>query len=406
MNFDVEKIRGDFPILSQTVNGRPLVYFDNAATAQKPECVIEAVSEFYRRDNANIHRSAHELSRRATCAYEDARKTAAEFFGVPEDFECVFTRGATESLNIVAQCWGAANLKPGDEILLTQMEHHANIVPWQIAALRTGAKVVVANLLPDGSLDMDDLAAKAGERTKIISATHASNVLGTVNDVAKIAQIAKSVGAKFCVDAAQSAPHFLDDISKSGCDFAAISSHKCCGADGSGLLIGRRSILDSMPVWQGGGDMIENVSWEATTFRPSPERFEAGTPNISGAIGFAAAIKYLEKLDIPAAKAHEQKLLQALTARLENIGGIKIHGTAKHKVSLVSFSCAGVHPNDISTLMNAAGIAIRSGHHCAEPLASALGVSATCRASMAFYNTLEEVDYFAETLERAVKLLS
>lgn len=405
MNFDVEKIREDFPILNQTLDGKKLVYFDNAATAQKPLAVVDAVRNFYLNDNANIHRSAHELSRRATIAYEDARQTCAQFFNVPEDFVCVFTRGATESLNIVAQCWGAENLKSGDEILLTQMEHHANIVPWQIVQKKTGAKIVVANMLEDGSLDMEDFQKKASQKTKIISVAHASNVLGTINDIEKISEIAKSVGAKLSVDAAQSAPHFLDDIAAENCDFASLSSHKCFGANGSGLLIARREILDNMQVWQGGGDMIENVSWEATTFRPAPERFEAGTPNIAGAIGFAAALKYLQTLDIHAAKAHEDELLKRLTKRLENIDGLKIFGTAKNKVCVVSFDCKGVHPNDISVMMNAAGIAIRTGHHCAEPLMHTLGVQATCRASMAFYNTLGEVDYFADTLERALKIL-
>ena len=406
MKFDVERIRKDFPILAQSVCGRPLVYFDNAATAQKPKSVVDAVSRFYLSDNANIHRSAHELSRRATIAYENARQTAAKYFGAGEEYVCVFTRGATESLNIVAQCWGGANLRPSDEIILTQMEHHANIVPWQIVAQRTGAVIRVAKLNPDGSLDMDSLKNLICGKTKIISAAHASNVLGSVNDVCAIAEIAKSAGVKFCVDAAQSSPHFLDDIGRTNCDFAAMSSHKCFGTDGSGLLIGRREILDAMPVWQGGGDMIENVSWLGTTFRPSPERFEAGTPNIAGAIGFAAALDYLSGLDSQAAAAHEARLLQLATERLQSIKGISIHGTAPKKVPLISFSCKNAHPNDISVLMNAAGIAIRTGHHCAEPLMHTLGVQATCRVSMAFYNTEDEVNYFADTLERSMRLFA
>lgn len=299
-----------------------------------------------------------------------------------------------------------ANLKPGDEILLTQMEHHANIVPWQIAAEHTGAEIKVVKILPDGSLDMGDLKNKLSEKTKIVSVAHASNVLGTINDIAAIGAMAHSAGAKFCVDAAQSAPHFLDDISKSNCDFLSLSAHKLFGPTGIGALIAKREILDSMPPYQGGGDMIDSVSWSGTTFRPSPERFEAGTPDIAGAFGFSAAIDYLRKLDIPAAREHEHRLLDQLTKRLSDIKNLKIFGAAKDKVCVVSFSVAGVHPNDISVLLNASGIAIRTGHHCAEPLMGTLGVDATARASLAFYNTAEEVDFFADKLERAVAMLA
>ena len=291
MDFDVEKIRRDFPALSQTLDsGRKLVYFDNAATAQKPQCVIDAVCRFYSRDNANIHRSAHELAGRATRGYEGAREKIEKFFNAPEDYCAVFTRGATESLNLVASSWGRANLKSGDEILVTKMEHHANIVPWQITAEITGAKLVAADILEDGSLDMRDFQNKLNPKTKIVSVAHASNVLGTVNDIAAIGELARKNGSVFSIDAAQSAPHMLDDLSAVKCDFISLSGHKCFGPTGIGTLIGRRELLDSMPPYQGGGDMIENVSWERTTFRPAPERFEAGTPNIAGAIGFGAAI--------------------------------------------------------------------------------------------------------------------
>ncbi len=407
MKFDITQIRKDFPELSQkTKSGKDIVYFDNAATAQKPLSVIEATSHFYKNYNANIHRSAHELSERATIAYENARKNIEKLFNAPESHIAVYTKGATESLNIVAQSWGGANIKSGDEILLSEMEHHANIVPWQLLAERVGAKIVVAKILPDGSLDMDDLKEKVSDKTKIISIAHASNVLGTINDVEAISKIARAIGAKFSIDAAQSSPHMLDDLSKIDCDFMSISAHKCFGPTGIGVLISKREILDNMPPYQGGGDMIESVSWQKTTFRPAPERFEAGTPNIAGAVGFSAAADYLMQLDHTAARAHEHELLERLTSALDSIPKIKIFGRAKDKVSVVSFTAEGIHPNDISVMLNASGIAIRTGHHCAEPLMNTLGVSGTCRASLAFYNTIEEVDFFAQKLDHIIKILS
>lgn len=406
MNFDVEKIRRDFPALEQTLDsGRKLVYFDNAATAQKPQCVIDDVCKFYAHDNANIHRSAHELAGRATRGYENARTKIMEFFKAPDDYCAIFTRGATESLNLIASSWGRQNLKSGDEILVTKMEHHANIVPWQIAAQATGAKLVAADLNPDGSLDMDDFKRKLSPRTKIVSVTHASNVLGTINDVVTIGELAHSNGSLFSIDAAQSAPHMLDDISFENCDFISLSGHKCYAPTGIGTLIARREILDSMPPYQGGGDMIENVSWQGTTFRPSPERFEAGTPNIAGAIGFGAALDYLAKIDKTAAHAHENQMLARLTEGLNKIDGLKIFGTAKNKVAVVSFAIKGVHPNDISLLLDADGFAVRTGHHCAEPLLDMLGEFSVTRASLAFYNTIEEVDKFIESVSHAVKIL-
>lgn len=406
MSFDIEKIRSQFPALAEkTKSGKPIVYFDNAATAHKPQCVIDAVSGFYAHSNSNIHRSAHDLSERATIGYEQAREKVRSFLNADDSYCAVFTRGATEGLNLVASSWAGANLKPGDEILLTQMEHHANIVPWQIVAARTGAKIRAAKILPDGSLDMEDFNAKLSGKTKIVSVAHASNVLGTINDISTIGALAHSAGAKFCVDAAQSAPHFLDDISKSNCDFLSISAHKLYGPTGIGALVAKREILDSMPPYQGGGDMIDSVSWDGTTFRPAPERFEAGTPDIAGAFGFAVAIDYLRQLDIPAVCEHEHLLLNRLTQRLSAIKNLKIFGSAKEKVCVVSFSLPGVHPNDISVLLNASGIAIRTGHHCAEPLMGTLGVEATARASLAFYNTIEEVDFFADKLERAAAML-
>ncbi|MBR4597034.1 MAG: cysteine desulfurase [Opitutales bacterium] len=406
MAFSVDDIRKDFPALQQRLEGGKLVYFDNAASAQKPLCVIEKAADFYRRDYSNIHRSAHELSRRATVAFEEARKCVSKHFNAPKNFTAVFTRGATEGLNIVARCYGEKFLKKGDEIILSQMEHHANIVPWQLCAMRTGAEIKAAKILPNGELDMGHLQSLVSPRTKIISIAHASNVLGTINDVQKISEIAKKAGAVFCVDAAQSSPHFLGDISEIGCDFFACSAHKCFGPTGEGALIANTEILNEMDVWQGGGDMIESVSWEKTTFRQAPEKFEAGTPNIAGAVAFARALQYMDSLDIPAARAHEAELLKRATELLEKIEGLRILGNAKNKVPLISFAVKNIHHNDISTMLDANGIAVRSGHHCAEPLMNALGVSGSCRASFAFYNTLEEVEFFAKKLRSAVNLLS
>lgn len=406
MAFDAKIIREEFPILDQEVEGGKLVYFDNAASAQKPLCVIEKEAQFYKNDFSNIHRSAHELSRRSTIAFEEARKYVLKHFNAPKNHTAVFTRGATEGLNIVARCFGEKFLSEGDEIILSEMEHHANIVPWQLCAMRTGAKIKVAKILPDGSLDIENLKSLVGARTKIISIAHASNVLGTINDVAEISRIAKKAGAVFCVDGAQSAPHFLDDISEIECDFFACSAHKCYGPTGEGALIAKTDILNEMDVWQGGGDMIENVSWEGTTFRNAPERFEAGTPNIAGAVAFAEALKFMDSLDKSAVRVYEDELLKRATDHLMKIEGVKILGTAPQKVPLISFVCGNIHHNDISTMLDANGIAVRSGHHCAEPLMNTLGIKGSCRASMAFYNTLEEVDYFAKKLSSIVKLFA
>lgn len=408
MSFDVYKIRKDFPILSQTLKcGKPLVYFDNAATAQKPTAVIDAISNYYKLDNANIHRSAHELSERATCQYENARTKILKFLNASsEKYTAVYTRGTTESINIIAQSWGQSNLKAGDEILLSEMEHHANIVPWQITAQKTGAKIRVAKILQDGSLDMEDFQSKLSEKTKIVSIAHASNVLGTINDIQTICKLAKSVGAKVSIDGAQSSPHMLDDLSTIDCDFISISGHKCFAPTGIGALVAKTDILNNMPPYQSGGDMIESVSWQGTTFRNAPERFEAGTPHIAGAIGFGVALDYLMSIDLESAKKHEELLLQRLTEKLANIPQIQLYGTSKDKVAVASFTCKNIHPNDISVMLNASGVAIRTGHHCAEPLMHTLGVDATARASLAFYNTLEEVDVFADALKHAIDILS
>ena len=407
MEFDADTIRKDFPILSQKMkSGRRLVYFDNAATAQKPQCVIDATAAFYKNDNANIHRGTYELSDRATTEYENARQAVKSFLGAGEKYGLVFTSGATESLNIVVQCWGADNICAGDEILLSEMEHHANIVPWQFIAEAKNAAIKTIKITPDGSLDLEDFEKKLSPKTKIVSIAHASNVLGTINDISYIARRAKAAGAAVSIDAAQSAPHLLDSLQDENIDFISVSAHKCFGPTGSGALAAKREILDAMRPWKFGGDMIESVSWQKTTFRPSPERFEAGTPNIAGNIVFAEACRYLQNLDRQAVRAHEQNLLDALTEELLQIKGLKIFGRAKGKVPLVSFAIDGIHPNDIAIMLNNYGIATRTGHHCAEPLMRTLGVSGTCRASLAFYNTLDEVHYFAQSLRHIVSVLS
>ncbi len=407
MEFNVNDVRKDFPILSQKLkSGKQLVYFDNAASAQKPQCVIDATSEFYAKDNANIHRGVYELSDRATTEYEQARTVVKKFLNAPENYEAVFTSGATEALNIVAQCWGADNLKSGDEILLSEMEHHANIVPWQFIAQKTGAKIEVVKITPNGELDMEDFAKKLSEKTKIVSITHASNVLGSINDIDTIAKEAKKVGAKVSIDAAQSSPHMIDNLSSELFDFVSLSAHKCFAPTGSGTLLAKKEILDNIRPWKFGGDMIEQVSWSGTTFRPSPERFEAGTPNIAGNIVFAKACQYLMSLDVDDARKHEHNLLESLTRQLSEISGLKIFGTSKNKVSVVSFAIENIHPNDIAVMLNNYGIATRTGHHCAEPLMNTLGVSGTCRASLAFYNTQEEVDYFVKSLKHIASILS
>jgi len=408
MSFDVNIVRKDFPILSQKMqDGKPLVYLDNSATAQKPQCVIDAIAGFYLNYNSNIHRSSHTLSRLATEAYEDARKTAAEFLNADEAvFTPVFTRGATESLNLIAQSLGRTVLQEGDEILLTQMEHHANIVPWQMIAAERNAKIIPVKITEDGALDLEDFEKRLNEKTKIVSFTHASNVLGTVNDAAGLCRlIRKHSGAKISIDAAQSAPHRLPDLAKIDCDFLSLSGHKCYGPTGIGVLLGRTALLNAMPPYQGGGDMIDSVSWQRTTFRAAPERFEAGTPDIAGAIGLAAAFKYMASLDWDGVKAHEEALLERLEARLGEISGLKIYGRVKGKLPIAAFSCEGAHPHDIATLLNASGIAVRTGHHCAEPLHATLGVPSTCRASFAFYNTFEELDFFADKLGKALEVV-
>lgn len=398
MSFEVEKIRAEFPIL----RGNPhLAYLDGAATSQKPQCVIDAVSRFYSEENANIHRGLYRLSQTATTEFERARERVAKFLNAREPRECVFTRGATEAINLVAASWGGANLRPGDEILITEMEHHADIVPWQLAAERTGARLVVAPIFDDGSLDVAALKAKISDRTKIVCCVHVSNALGTVNPVKEICAAAHAAGALALVDAAQSSAHFALDVQDIGCDFLAFSGHKVCGPTGIGVLYGRAEVLEKMPPYQGGGDMIETVDLVAgTTFRGIPGRFEAGTPDIAGAIGLGVALEYVSSLR-PHAQAHEEALLKYATEKLlAELPEIRIFGTAKEKASVISFRLGDVHPSDVGMLLDSFGIAVRVGHHCTMPLMKRLGVTGTARASFSFYNTFEEADRFVAALRK------
>ena len=403
--FDVTALRKDFPILGRSVRGRPLTYLDNAATSQKPLAVIKALERYYSEQNANVHRGVHLLSEEATTAYEAARASVAKFLGLEDTRGCVFVRGATEGINLVAECWGRANLQAGDEILLTHLEHHANIVPWQVIAERTGAKVVVTPVTLRGEIDLVAFKGLLSARTKLVAFAHVSNALGTVNPAAEMTRLAKAAGALVLIDGCQSAAHFKVDVPALGCDFYAFSGHKTFGPTGIGVLWGRPELLDAMPPYQFGGDMIRKVDFAGTTFREAPERFEAGTPDIAGAIGLGVALEYFMPIQA-AAHAHEQSLLAAATERLKAIKGLTIVGEAPEKVAVISFNIEGGHPHDIGTLLDADGIAIRTGHHCCMPLMKHYGLSGTARASFAFYNTLEEVDRLAVSLEKARKMMA
>jgi len=402
--FEVAAVREDFPILATRVGAHPLIYLDNAASAQKPRAVIDAISDYYSARHANIHRGVHYLSATATDAYDQARVTVAQFLHAAEPRECIFVRGATEAINLVASAWGRANLRPGDEILLSTLEHHANIVPWQIAAEAAGAKIKIIPINDQGELLLDSLDALLTARTKLLAITHVSNALGTVVSVRELIRRAHAVGAVVLVDGAQSVPHLPIDVQDLDCDFFAFSGHKLFGPTGIGVLYGKAALLEKMPPYQSGGDMIERVTFEKTTFRSIPERFEAGTPHISGVVGLAAAIRYLAKLGHAALAAHEQNLLAHATAAVRAIPGVRIIGEAKDKVGVLSFVMDGIHPHDIATILDSEGIAIRAGHHCAQPLMQRLGLTGTARASFAFYNTLAEADRLAATLLKVKKM--
>jgi cysteine desulfurase/selenocysteine lyase len=400
--FDVAGVRSDFPILSQvTHSGYPLVYLDNAATTQKPRQVIEAIARFYASDNANVHRGLYELSERATAAFEAARERVARFVGAASAAEVVFTRGTTEAINLVAQGWGRSTLRPGDEVLVTAMEHHSNLVPWQLVCQQTGARLRAVPITDRGELDLDAFERLLGDRTKLLAVGHVSNALGTVNPVRELAARAHAYGALVLVDGAQSAPHLRIDVAELGCDFFACSGHKLYGPTGVGALYGRGAVLEAMPPWQGGGDMIEQVGLEASTWAAPPARFEAGTPPIAEVLGLAVALDYLEAVGLDRIASWEAELLRLATERLRAIPGVRLVGTAPEKVAVLSFVLDGVHPHDVGTVLDDTGVAVRAGHHCAQPVMERFGIPATVRASFAFYNTPDEIEALARGIERA-----
>ena len=390
--FNVEKVRKDFPILAQQVNGKPLVYLDNAATAQKPKQVIETLDTYYREYNSNIHRGVHSLSEKATTVYESARGKVKEFINAETTKEIIFTRGATEAINLVAQSFGRDTLTVDDEIIITELEHHSNIVPWQILSEQTGATLKYIPINDAGELQLDEYDKLLNEKTRLVAVGHISNALGTINPIKKIIDKAHAVGAKVLVDGAQAVPHASVDVQQLGCDFYVFSGHKLFGPTGIGVLYGKESLLESMPPYQGGGDMIKMVTMEKTAYNDLPYKFEAGTPHIAGVIGLGAAIDYVKELDIELAAHYEHELLDYANAQAANVEGLKLVGTAKDKASIFSFTMDGIHPHDIGTILDGEGIAIRAGHHCAMPVMERFNIPATARASFAFYNTRDEVD--------------
>lgn len=404
--FDVEAIRREFPVLARMVHGKPLAFLDNGASAQRPNAVIEAVDDYERHHHANIHRGVHALSQEATALYEAARDRIAGFINARSRNEIIFVRGTTEAINLVAQSFGRPSLQANDEILITHLEHHANIVPWQILCEQTGARLVVAPMDSRGEVHADAVEALMGPRTKIFACAHVSNALGTVLPVHRLIASAKARGITTLIDGAQAIPHMAVDVQDLDCDFYVFSGHKMFGPTGIGVLYGRESILERMPPWQGGGDMILTVSFTKTTYNGLPHKFEAGTPNISGVIGLGAAVDYFGTLDLDAAHTHEQELLDYATRVLGKIDGLRMIGTAAHKASLVSFVVAGVHPHDLGTILDQDGIAIRTGHHCAMPVMEFFKIPATARASFAFYNTCDEIDRLGASIERARRLFA
>lgn len=398
--FDFARVRSDFPILSTEVRGKPLAYLDNGATSQKPTSVIEAIDRYYRAENSNIHRGVHYLSERATDAYEGARAKVADFIGASDPDEIIFVRGATEGINLVAHGFIETQLSEGDEILITHMEHHANIVPWQIAAEKTGATLKIVPVLDNGELDMEAYASLLCEKTKLVSIVHVSNSLGTINPVKSIIEQAHAREVPVLLDGCQSVPHMPVDVAALDCDFFVFSGHKLFGPTGIGVLWGKRKWLEKFPPYESGGDMIERVDFEGTTFKPIPGKFEAGTPHIEGVIGLASAIDYVLGIDRAGALAHEHALLVDATEKLSKIDGLRIIGTAENKASILSFVIDEIHPHDIGTFLDADGVAIRAGHHCTQPLLKRFGVPATARASFAFYNDFDDVDRLVQAVTK------
>jgi cysteine desulfurase/selenocysteine lyase len=402
---DLTAIRADFPALQQQVHGRPLVYLDNAATTQKPRQVIDAIRQYYEEDNANVHRGVHALSERATDAYEGARETVRGFINAASTREIVFTRNATESINLVARAWGDANVRRGDEIIITGMEHHSNIVPWQLLCGRTGARLRVAPIDDRGDVDLAQFESLINERTRLVAVVHLSNALGTVNPVAEMVALARMAGAAVLVDGSQAAYHLPLDMQALGADFYAFTGHKLYGPTGIGVLYGREGALEAMPPFLGGGDMIRTVAFDGSTWNELPYKFEAGTPHIAGAVGLAEAIRYVEQVGFDAIGAHEAALLARATEALSTVPGLRIVGTARRKASVMSFVMDGIHPHDIGTIVDREGVAIRTGHHCAQPVMDRYGIPATARASFAMYNTVEDIDALVAALGRARALL-
>ncbi len=398
--FNVEAIRRDFPALSLTPYGKSLVYLDSAASAQKPEAVIEAEARCYREYYANVHRGVHYLSTKATVAYEDARRNVARFMGAGDPSEIVFVRGTTEAINLVAATYGREHVGEGDEVLITTMEHHSNIVPWQMLCEEKGAKLVVAPIDDRGDIILEELEKIMSERTKLLATVHVSNALGTINPVERIIEMAHERGIPVLLDGAQAAPHLPMNVAELDCEFYTFSGHKAFGPSGIGALYGKKELLDAMPPYQGGGEMIRSVTFEKTEYAPAPARFEAGTPNIAGAIALGATVDYLEAIGMGAIQAYEEELLAYGTSALESVSGLRLIGTAVHKASVLSFVMDGVHPHDIGTILDREGIAVRTGHHCAQPVMDRYGVAATARASLAFYNTKEEIDRLVAGLDK------
>ena len=406
--FDVQAIRKDFPILERRVNGKPLVYLDNAATSQKPRCVVEALVDYYERYNANIHRGIHVLSEEATAAYEGVRAKVAAFIQAPQPESVVFTRNTTEGINLVARSWGGKHLGPGDEVVLTEAEHHSNLVPWQLIARETGARLRFIPILDDGTLDMEAAARLIGPKTRIVSVAQMSNVLGTINPVDRLAEMAHAVGAPMLVDGAQSVPHLPVSVADLGCDFLAFSSHKMLGPTGVGVLYGRPDLLEDMDPYMGGGSMIRSVALEESTWGEVPQKFEAGTPNIADTIAFGAAVDYLQGLGMENVRAHERILVSYALEALGELDGMRIFGPLDPEIrgGVVSFYYDDIHPHDLGTVVDQDGVAIRAGHHCCQPLMRRLGVPATARASFYIYNTPEEVDVLVHALKKAKELFS
>lgn len=405
MALDINRIRQDFPILNRKIRGSNLVYLDNAATSQKPKAVIDCITNYYEQYNANIHRGVHALSQEATDAYELARKKIQKFFNAKHDYEIIFTEGTTESINLVASGFTTL-VKPGDEILISQMEHHSNIVPWQLLCERTGAKLVVLPMDKDGQLRIDLLDTLLTSKTKLVALTHISNGIGVINPIEEVIQKAHAVNAAVLIDGAQACGHIQPDVQALDVDFYVTSAHKMCGPTGVGILYGKEDWLNKLPPYQGGGEMIKEVTFEKTTYADLPHKFEAGTPNISGGIAYGAAIDYLNQIGFDAIAKHESNLLQYATSELKKIEGLTIYGDVPNKTALISFNIEGLHPYDVGTILDQMGIAVRTGHHCTQPIMDFFGIPGTVRASFAFYNSIEEVDALVEAVKRAKKMLS